>query len=301
MNSEKQTNEIKNLQPSECKRNGFCGWKKIHKAILFIGIILLVTNLILLFNSYNTSIENLMKRFKNSGADSLIGNKGFYPSGIANMWPVGFTFTMISNMVLALSMIIYAIYHKYQKAQYFFFFGVVNITITFVIYWTLIFFVSIKNGTWSNLRAAIPSFVLHAINPFIAFICLGFARKYISIKKSQMWLTNVMVLGYFTWAMITFFIGKRLLDLKHIPNVDNYTRYNIVVYQFLNFDQPLFYKGGKLAIVILLDILMFALGALLSPTFAWMWKGIFKIKLYTPEVDQNIKNSLVSTCQMQTK
>ena len=203
MNSEKQTNEIKNLQPSECKRNGFCGWKKIHKAILFIGIILLITNLILLFNSYNTSIENLMKRFKNSGADSLIGNKGFYPSGIANMWPVGFTFTMISNMVLALSMIIYAIYHKYQKAQYFFFFGVVNITITFVIYWTLIFFVSIKNGTWSNLRAAIPSFVLHAINPFIAFICLGFARKYISIKKSQMWLTNVMVLGYFTWAMIT--------------------------------------------------------------------------------------------------
>lgn len=79
--------------------------------------------------------------------------------------------------------------------------------------------------------------------------------------------------------MVMFFIGKPLLGLKNAGSKDEYAKYNIVVYTFLNFDKPLFYKGGKIAVVILLDIAMFALGAFLAPAFAWMWKGIFRIQL----------------------
>jgi len=69
-------------------------------------------------------------------------------------------------------------------------------------------------------------------------------------------------------AMIMFFIGKQIM-IKNVPTFkDQYSKYNVVVYAFLNFEKPLFYKGGKIAVIVILDLLMFLLGAFLAPAFA---------------------------------
>ncbi|WP_420219943.1 MAGa3780 family membrane protein [Metamycoplasma hyosynoviae] len=276
----------------------FLSLSKLHKAIFFVGIFMLILNISILIHYFKIyGIEKTIDQLKSSGADQLIGkgtkNNEFFPNAIAMMFSQLSTFTMISNMVLAISMIVYGLNPDKQKAQSFFFFAVVNITITFLIYWTLIFYFSLKNGTWNHLERAIPSFILHAINPAIGFILLGFARKSITLKTYQIWMTNIMVLSYFLYAFTMFFIADPIKELN--PNLDKtvdvYTKYNIVVYKFLNFKQPLFYKGGKLGIVILLDIFMFIIGGFLTPGLAWFWKGVYRInilKLQPKETVQEI-------------
>ena len=283
MNQNTENQETK-TKSCPCFFKKFKEWKTILKIIFILGIVLLIIDFSILLHYMNIhAIQKAIAQLKSSNADTLIGlgAKGneFYPNGLALMWNQGTTFTMISNWMLAIAMIVYPLHAQRQKSQFFYFFAVVNITITFVIYWALIFFVSLKNGVWNNPSAAVPSFILHAINPLAGFITLGFARKQIKLTKMQLWLTNVAVLLYFFMAMVMFFIGKPLLGLKNAGSKDEYAKYNIVVYTFLNFDKPLFYKGGKIAIVILLDLAMFALGAFLAPAFAWMWKGIFRIQL----------------------
>lgn len=284
MNNKQDTKQVKSC--NNCFFKQFKTWKPILKAIFILGWILLIIDFSILLHYMNIhGIQKAIQQLKSSGADSLIGQgdkgKEFFPNALALMWNQGTTFTMISNWLLAISMIVFPLYASKQKAQFFFFFAVTNITITFIIYWTLIFFVSLKNGVWHNPSAAIPSFILHAINPLFGFIMLGLVRKDITLKTSQLWLTNIMVLLYFFMAMIMFFIGKQIM-IKNVPKFkDQYSKYNVVVYAFLNFEKPLFYKGGKIAIIVILDLLMFLLGAFLAPAFAWMWKGIFKIKRIT--------------------
>ncbi|WP_373440625.1 MAGa3780 family membrane protein [Metamycoplasma equirhinis] len=250
---------------------------KTNILIFTLGLLLLLTDIIILFHYFNIhGIQPLIKQYSDPQIKNLIGQNNFYPNAIAAMWRHAGTFTMISNIVLAVAMISYAVFPKQSKTKYFYFFACVNITITFLIYWTLIFFVSLKAGIWKNLSAAIPSFVLHAINPAIGIGILIWQRKKILLTTKNIWLTNVFVLMYFFGAMITFFIAQPILELKKIDNP--YVNYGTVVYSFLNFKEPMFYKGGKLGIVIVLDILMFTLGALLAPVLAYFWKGVLRIK-----------------------
>ena len=293
--NENQETQIKNTC-DKCFFKQFKTWKPIFKAIFIIGLILLIIDFSILIHYMNIhGIQKAIEQLRSSGADNLIGNgtkgKEFYPNALALMWNQGTTFTMISNWLLAISMIVFPLYANKQKAQFFFFFAVTNITITFVIYWTLIFFVSLKNGVWNNPSAAVPSFILHAIKPLFGFILLGLVRKDITLKRHHLWLTNIMVLLYFFMAMIMFFIGKQIM-IKNVPGIkDPYSKYNVVVYAFLNFERPLFYKGGKIAIIIILDLLMFLLGGFLAPSFAWMWKGIFRIKILKKENKVNCESS----------
>ncbi|AXE60540.1 hypothetical protein DA803_00285 [[Mycoplasma] phocae] len=248
-----------------------------YSAALVFGLLLLLTNAcILCYYFYSYGIQPLLKKYSNPEIRDIVLKNGIFPDALAAMWKQAGSFTMLSNFILSFAFIVFALHHKSQRVQYFFFFAVVNISITFLIYWTLIFFTILKRGGWNNLGSAIPSFILHAINPAIGMIFLIIGRKEIRLKTSDLWLSNIMGLVYFFFALITFFMGSQLLPDKN--NSEAYIQYNIVVYKFLNFIQPFFYTGRNLGIIITLDVLLFVLGASLPIAIAWFWKGVLRIK-----------------------
>ncbi|MDD1359156.1 hypothetical protein [Metamycoplasma hyosynoviae] len=102
----------------------FLSLSKLHKAIFFVGIFMLILNISILIHYFKIyGIEKTIDQLKSSGADQLIGkgtkNNEFFPNAIAMMFSQLSTFTMISNMVLAISMIVYGLNPDKQKAQSF--------------------------------------------------------------------------------------------------------------------------------------------------------------------------------------
>ncbi|MBN0970633.1 MAGa3780 family membrane protein [Mycoplasma phocoeninasale] len=260
-----------------------------YTAALVFGILLLLTNAsILCYYFYAYGIQPLLEKYNNPEVRALMPKVNLYPDALAAMWKQAGSFTMLSNFILSFALIVFALHHKSQRVQYFYFFAVVNISITFLIYWTLIFFVLLQSGGWNNLGKALPSFILHAVNPAIGMIFLIIGRKEIALKTSDLWLTNVMGLVYFFFAMITFFMGSQLLPDKN--DSEAYIKYNVVVYKFLNFIQPFFYTGRNLGVVIVLDILLFVMATSLPAGIAWFWKGVLRIKKHQVTLKINVED-----------
>ncbi|VEU75204.1 Uncharacterised protein [Mycoplasmopsis maculosa] len=281
-------------------KNKFCLWEKIkksnfsnefknwslgYKLMFFFGIALLIVDIVLLFyyfwyhGSRKLGIiygsDEITSLFGNKINENVKGDEAFYPHVLAYMWRQTFTFTFISNFMMAITMIITPFKRNNQKSQAWFFATIIYITVTFLIYWTLIFPTSFKKGIWSEPASAIPSLIVHAINPAFGFAVLILLRKDIHIKNNQIWLTSVFVFCYFLFAFITFWIGdvaiQSLNKNQNVKNIED--KYGTVIYPFLNFKKPFFYKGGNLAIVIILDILIFVLSIFLTPALGFIWKA----------------------------
>ncbi|QSF13559.1 MAGa3780 family membrane protein [Mycoplasma sp. Mirounga ES2805-ORL] len=255
------------------------GLSKEYKIMFFLGIwLLLVDTAILIYYFYHNI--SLVKMFleENSIKDFNGINGALAPSALAIMWKITLTFTQISNWFLAVMLTIHPFHKDSKKSQSFLFAAIVYITITFLIYWGLI---SWNASTWKYPLVGICSTILHAINPIIGFVAFILIRKNINISQASIWKTNIFVLVYFMFGLITFLIGEQLVSFaRQSENVfDKYRIMDVAIYKFLNFRHPLFYKGNNMFVVVLLDIAMFILGFVLSPAIGYCWAKILKLNV----------------------
>ncbi|WP_406615389.1 MAGa3780 family membrane protein [Mycoplasmopsis hyopharyngis] len=270
----------------------FNQWNPKYKAMFIVGLIMAAINLSSLIVYFWWSIEKNINSLKQDNFYTLLPkwtkeNPTFRPDALALMWSNTLTFTMISNWILTINLIVFPFLQNSQKAKVWFFTANVLITITFSIYWSLIFptYFKGKAAILEKWYLAFYSTILHAVNPAIGFVFLGLVKKDIKLRTIDLWKTNIFVICYFTFALITFFIGEKIKNVA--PNADEnvYKSFHITIYDFLNFKHPLFYglgwakKSYNLPLVVVLDIVMFLVAFFLTPALAYLWKAIYKIEI----------------------
>lgn len=278
----------------------FNSWKLTYKLMFIFGFVMALVNLSSLIVYFWWSIEKNYLSLKNSGIqnhfkDWTKANPTYRPDALALIWSNTLTFTMISNWLLTINLLLLPFFQNSQRAKSMFFTANVIITITFLIYWSLIFptYFKGKSELLDHWYLLMYSTILHAINPLVGFIFMWFIRKEIQLKKCQLWMTNIFVLAYFTFALVTFFIGSKFINLETKNNQNPYGAYHITIYGFLNFKQPLFYKGGNTAVIILLDILMFLVAFFVIPGIAYLWKLAYRIQIIKPNKINKLEEKII--------
>ncbi|TPE57373.1 hypothetical protein FJO69_01975 [[Mycoplasma] falconis] len=272
-------------------------WTKKQKATLFIGISLLVIIMlttILKWHVYAGLYYDRLNAVKiqNPEAFELMIKNQAIPPILSIFWSINFTFTWISNLGLGITCVLFAIFYHHKYAKKAMFLTVVFISVTFLVYWTLIFPESIKR--FQPLNGSL-SIIMHLINPIIGFIVLGINRKNIEITTLTIWLTDVVALAYYFFALIAFYSGIKLIDLDSNPSNESYRTFGLTVYSFLNFEQPLFYKGDSIAIKIFLNLAIVIFGLLIFPAIAYFWKAVYKIKLIKlTKKNKSIENKTIN-------
>ncbi|WP_029512794.1 MAGa3780 family membrane protein [Mycoplasmopsis iners] len=202
------------------------------------------------------------------------------PKLISNYWGYTSTFTYLSNTFLILAFGFLTFLPKKSFAQKMAFLATVYITITFVVFWTLIFPDSLKKGVYS-IPNFIASVLIHFVNPAIGFGLLILNRKHVEISKKTIWLSFIPLIIFYLFALCSFLIGQSTVQHLSEANSENANLYNklhLQVYAFLNFAKPLFYSGENKIVVVLLNILIVVVGLILTPALGLAWKHSLKIK-----------------------
>ncbi|UWD34580.1 MAGa3780 family membrane protein [Mesomycoplasma molare] len=176
-----------------------------------------------------------------------------------------FYFTNQSNIFLGLTFILVACFPNMQYRKMLFS-ATSIITITFLIYWTLIAFTS----DWTKVYNSIVSLITHFLNPVLGFIGLWLIRKSVVVDNKLLFNTSLYVFVYFMFAFILYFSSYSYFK-------DEY-KDGVVIYSFLNFTKPFFYKGGNIILIIFLDIFSFIAGIFIPISLSLFWKFTYKIK-----------------------
>ncbi|WAM01088.1 hypothetical protein NWE60_00010 [Mycoplasmopsis felis] len=206
-------------------------------------LLLLIFGLLIIFLTSFFVIENIInfkpKEFKE-------GSKVTFHIIFQNYTSL-FYFTNQSNLFLGIAMVLLSFKPNCKHRKQLFFGTTVLISITFIIYWALISW----NSNWSDWLGSIRSITTHCIHPIIGFIFLWFYKKEIELNKKVFTYTSIYVLVYFFFSFILFFnIYKEWFGKKQ----------GVIIYSFLDFIEPLFYKKGNIYLVVFLDLLIFVIG-----------------------------------------
>ncbi|MFV8483751.1 MAGa3780 family membrane protein [Mycoplasma sp. Z473B] len=262
----------------QIKKSTFHQWNNLRKATLLAGITILILIFIATLWRWaitSNDIIGIIDKFSPEEKAKLISEKAV-PAVLPSFWAITGTFTWISNLAIGIGLILYAIYPKSWIAQRALFLVNTYITITFIVFWTLIFPVSIKNF---QAQRFINSTIVHFLNPLICFIFVFLNRKNIQITKATIWLSSIVLVAYWFFALFLFFLGQPVLNALEVnnPAPSLYKQLALVVYDFLNFKHPLFYKGHNTAVIVLLNLVIFIVGFLLTPGIGFAWKYILKV------------------------
>ncbi|MBU4690491.1 hypothetical protein KQ874_02160 [Mycoplasma sp. ES3157-GEN-MYC] len=232
---------------------------KLNKLFLIFGLIVLITSLAFAIAdafTYTSSQDS----YNGTPVISIV---------FKNVYAF-FYFTYLTNFFLGITLLMFPHFkasHKFKKS---FFMSIVLITVTFVIYWALI---SWNPKTWTEPYGAIRSLITHAINPILGFVALYLVRKEVTVNNKTIGILIGIVLAYFLFAFIVYFANYNVYQNNK----------GVVIYSFLDFVNPLFYKGGNVLLIIILDILMFVLGAIIPVVFSLFWIAVYRIK-YTNNI-----------------
>ncbi|QCZ36899.1 MAGa3780 family membrane protein [Mycoplasma nasistruthionis] len=276
------------------KHYTFNSWSKLRKATLFAGVaVILLVFITTVWRWQIVSSEMYNNIAKLTLEDKkLLLEKGFTPNILANFWNVTLTFTWLSNLFVGMALILFAIYPKNWIAQRALFLANVYITITFIVFWALIFPFEVTG----DIQRFITSSLVHFVNPVICFVFVILNRKNISVTKLTIWLSTIVMITYWAFALVTFLSGNKnveafkvgldgsiIRDTKtvELAKINLYKEMNLTIYSFLNFKHPLFYKGDNLGLVIGLNIALFIGGFLLTPGLGFAWKYGLKVKYDT--------------------
>ncbi|WGI36332.1 MAGa3780 family membrane protein [Mesomycoplasma lagogenitalium] len=176
-----------------------------------------------------------------------------------------FYFTYQSNIILGIALILVALFIENKKYLRFLFSATTLITITFIIYWALISW----TNDWNDVPESIRSIITHAINPILGFVALFLIKEKVLVDRKLFIHTGFYVLGYFFFGFILYFATYDYI----VKNT------GATIYSFLNFNKPLFYSGGNLALIIFLDLIMFIIALTIPFGLAYFWKWAYKIKI----------------------
>ncbi|QZE12133.1 MAGa3780 family membrane protein [Mycoplasma sp. Ms02] len=265
---------------------------------LSVAIIMLLFFLFAVISNWALDSIDLTKAFKNS--DSL-GNEiknyvldskvnQLAPRFIDFMWGRTATFTYLSNTLVIACTFLVAFYSKSNPVKKVFFASVCYITVTFLVFWGLIFPGLFKENRYTGPRL-LNTTIVHFVTPAFAFFALFLNRKTITMNRKHFVIMILPVLAWFTMSLILFYLGKDYYNYfkQGLNNMDPktagsqsialYSKVNTVFYSFLNFDQPLFYKGSSIVMKVVLNLVLFVVGASAIYGLGEFWVKVYKIKL----------------------
>lgn len=228
---------------------------KIKDYVLLITSILALIFLIVDISIKGSQWNNEYQNTLNEGAKSYLATfKWFYSL---------MQFTYLSNLMLAISCIMFIFLKDKKWVRYLLFNALVYMTITFFVYWILI---SWNSNAWSNPYYALSSVITHFLLFVNGVIVVILNSNWFKISKFDSLITAAPFALYYFFALILFFS----------------TSPHAVIYSFLDFKKPMF-MGTSMIAVIFGNILIIILLPSIPIGFAFAWRAIIE--------KTNIKNN----------
>lgn len=256
---------------------------KKQKVSLAIGIIVLVVFLYSAIGDAIFRVNEFNKQLKlidQNTLTELLKYEQLRPTLLGFMWKKTLTFTYITNLSLAVSLIIYSFYGDKLFSKLWLFYSSTWITITFIVFWSLIFAELAKAEFW-QLSFTIST---HAINPIIGMIMLFYFKKDLSkyIKFKHCVHSVWFMIVYYIFALVIFFSGYSTVSVLESKIADMtinvYKVIDLPIYSFLNFARPLFYSGNSIVLKILLNVIIVIVGILTVIGLSTMWMKLIGIR-----------------------
>ncbi|WP_406613554.1 MAGa3780 family membrane protein [Mycoplasma corogypsi] len=258
-------------------------WDKKRKITLILGVIYLLLMFAATLMVWIVDKINYVKVLEGLEPDKIkfLYENNLLQKPLNTFWGTTFTFTWISNIAMGIVIILFAIYPTKWQMQRAMFLVTVYISITFLVFWALIFVPALINRTIDPLRF-IPSVMVHFVTPVLGIATFIYNRKAVSISKWAMFLSFIPLLAYYFFAMIVYFISDDYVNLfSQFASEKSafYRKLGVVIYPFLNFRQPFFYTGGNIFAVITLNLVLFVAFILLTIGISFFWYKVCKVQL----------------------
>lgn len=178
-------------------------------------------------------------------------------------------FTVQSNLILGVAMIVWAYMPKSARASSFFLSSVSIITITFVAYWALLAR-SVPIYEWTNPYSLISNITLHALNPILGFALAISFRKHIILVKRVAGVCSIYMSFYVAYSAILFGVGAI---------IENGTISGATIYSFLDFQNILYMDLKSMpALAIFIDIVILLAAPFLMILINYLWAKSLRVK-----------------------
>ncbi|WP_129719887.1 MAGa3780 family membrane protein [Mesomycoplasma neurolyticum] len=186
-----------------------------------------------------------------------------------------FYFTYQTNFLLSIALIVVALRPNSMSARQFLFGSTSLITITFLVYWTLIG----PFNSWNNFWHSIVSITTHLINPLIGFYALYLIKNKLIVNKRVILIASFYFFSYFIFQALIY--SSTFKEWNYIaPDGKEIKFYDgISIYEFSNYSKPFLYKEKYMPLVIVLDLILFVLAIVFPLLISLFWKKVYKIKI----------------------
>ncbi|VEU76920.1 MAGa3780 family membrane protein [Mycoplasmopsis columbina] len=265
----------------QIKKSTFQNWNKNRRITLYLGICYILLMFAVTIWSWHIQKNEYLIKLTNLSKEEInfLYSHNLVASPLALFWKVTLTFTWVSNFAMGLSMILFAIYPNDWKTQRAMHLTTSYVTITFLVFWGLIFVPSILKDR-IDVEHLISTSIVHFVTPIMGIVAFVLNRKRIKTTKWTILLAMIPLTAYYFFALIVFLIGKDLTTpFNHLKSDSNFDAYiDLSIYPFANFLKPLFYKGGNLGVIVFLDIFVLLALCSIAIFFAWFWAKICKIQ-----------------------
>lgn len=184
-------------------------------------------------------------------------------------------FTNQTNLFVGVTLILIA-FVRTQKSYSWFFASNALITITFLLYWTLLAPFKSDQSEWSNSPFFLFSTLFtHGINPLIGFIYMILIRNELIIDKKIVGIAALYVSLYYVFSIIFYGIGgQNIINAEGKPEFQGG-----IIYGFLNPKKLFFIPLENLPVLaIFLNLLVFFIAPFLAILFSLIWIAALKIK-----------------------
>ncbi len=178
-------------------------------------------------------------------------------------------FTVQSNLILGVAMIVWAYLPKSARASSFFMGSISIITITFVAYWTLLAR-SVPIYEWTHIYSLVSNITLHALNPILGFTLAILFRKNIILIKRVIGVCSMYMSFYVAYSAILFGVGA---------TVENNEVNGATIYSFLDFQNILYTNLKSMpALAIFIDIIILLIAPFLVILINYLWAKSLRVK-----------------------
>ena len=178
-------------------------------------------------------------------------------------------FTVQSNLILAVAMIVWAYMPKSARASSFFLSSVSIITITFIAYWALLAR-NVPFYEWIHPYSLISNVTLHALNPILGFSLAIAFRKHIILVKRVAGVCSMYMSLYVAYCAILFGVGA---------TIENNEVNGATIYSFLDFQNILYINLKSMPILaIFTDVVILVMAPFLMILINYLWAKVLRVK-----------------------
>ncbi|MBN4083310.1 hypothetical protein JXZ92_00540 [Mycoplasma sp. CSL10137] len=249
------------------------------------------------FYHKNPEIIREINKLANNESDfqkQRIIYENILPNAVNDLWG-GSThwFTFMSNVLMAVSILLLPFYHKSLIAHKIYFSSMIYIIIVVIVFWsgtitdsTILGYMS-KNDIYRTI-------IWHVIGPLIGLSTLCWERKKIKISNKTIWVTFVFPVLYLIFASTIYFVSYKYnnfnslvklppLSSNNFPN-DVPQRFNreidrgIAIYSIISFQHPLGYRGSNIYFKVINIILIVLFSFLTSPIIGFILRRVLRIR-----------------------